>query len=78
VSFLWTPLGNGVDKHLKNDRYTCYITPLSLSAPDIQRLYRRRAICENRIKELKDHYNPNKKSHICFDGTQASLLLMTI
>lgn len=34
-------------------RYTCYTTTLKLSDPDVWRLYRGRANCENRIKELK-------------------------
>lgn len=59
-------------------RYTCYITTLKLSAADVWRLYRGRANCENRIKELKYDYGLDKMNQASFDGTEASLLLMTI
>ena len=59
-------------------RYTCYITTLKLSAADVWRLYRGRANCENRIKELKYDYGLDKMNQTSFDGTEASLLLMTI
>jgi hypothetical protein len=59
-------------------RYTCYITSLKLSAADVWRLYRGRANCENRIKELKYDYALDKMNQTCFDGTEAALMLMTI
>lgn len=59
-------------------RYTCYISTLKLSAVDIWRLYRGRANCENRIKELKYDYGLDKMNQDGFDGTEACLLLMTI
>ena len=59
-------------------RYTCYITTLKLSAADVWRLYRGRANCENRIKELKYDYGLDKMNQASFDGTEVSLLLMTI
>ena len=59
-------------------RYTCYTTTLRLSAADIWRLYRGRANCENRIKELKYDYGLDKMNQSGFDGTEATLLLMTI
>ncbi len=59
-------------------RYTCYITSLNLSAADIWRLYRQRANCENKIKELKYDYGLDKMNQASFDGTESSLMLMTI
>jgi hypothetical protein len=59
-------------------RYTCYISTLKISATDVWRLYRGRANCENRIKELKYDYGLDKMNQSGFDGTEVSLLLMTI
>ena len=59
-------------------RYSCYITSLKLSPADVWRLYRQRANCENRIKELKYDYGLDKMNQACFDGTEASLMLMTV
>jgi hypothetical protein len=66
------------DMEINDYRYTCYVTSLQLSAADIWRLYRQRANCENRIKELKYDYGLDKMNQTSFDGTEASLLLMTI
>lgn len=66
------------DYELNGYRYTCYVTTLKLSAPDVWRLYRGRANCENRIKELKYDYGMDKMNQDGFDGTEACLLLMTI
>jgi len=66
------------DYELNGYRYTCYITTLKLSAADSWRLYRGRANCENRIKELKYDYGLDKMNQDGFDGTEACLLLMTI
>jgi len=59
-------------------RYTCYITSLKLSPADVWRLYRQRANCENRIKELKYDYGLDKMNQASFDGTEATLMLMTV
>jgi hypothetical protein len=59
-------------------RYTCYITNLTLSAAEVWRLYRGRANCENKIKELKYDYGLDKMNQASFDGTEASLVIMTI
>jgi hypothetical protein len=59
-------------------RYSCYITNLTLGAAEIWRLYRGRANCENRIKELKYDYGLDKMNQASFDGTEATLVLMTI
>jgi hypothetical protein len=66
------------DMEINGYRYTCYVTSLQLSAADVWRLYRQRANCENRIKELKYDYGLDKMNQASFDGTESSLLLMTI
>jgi hypothetical protein len=66
------------DMDISGYRYTCYTTTLKLSPADIWRLYRQRANCENRIKELKYDYGLDKMNQASFDGTESSLILMTI
>jgi len=66
------------DIEINGYRYSCYITSLKLSPADVWRLYRQRANCENRIKELKYDYGLDKMNQASFDGTEASLRLMTI
>jgi hypothetical protein len=73
-----TPLMLRLRSATANHRYSCYITTLKLSAADVWRLYRQRANCENRIKELKYDYGLDKMNQASFDGTEASLMLMTI
>ena len=66
------------DWEVSGYRYSCTVTNLSLPAAEIWRLYRGRANCENRIKELKYDYGLDKMNQQSFDATEASLLLMTI
>jgi hypothetical protein len=66
------------DYELNGYRYTCYVTTLRLSAPDVWRLYRGRVNCENKIKELKYDYGLDKMNQDGLDDTEACLLLMTI
>jgi hypothetical protein len=66
------------DIEINGYRYSCYITSLKLSPSDIWRLYRQRANCENRIKELKYDYSLDKMNQASFDGTEATLMLMTV
>jgi len=66
------------DMEINDYRYSCYITSLKLSPADIWRLYRQRANCENRIKELKYDYGLDKMNQASFDGTEATLMLMTV
>ena len=66
------------DFEINGYRYSCYITNLTLPAPEVWRLYRGRANCENRIKELKYDYGLDKMNEQSFDATEASLILMTI
>jgi hypothetical protein len=66
------------DVEINGYRYTCYVTSLKLSASDVWQLYRQRANCENRIKELKYDYGLDKMNQASFDGTEATLRLMTV
>jgi hypothetical protein len=66
------------DMEINGYRYACYVTTLKFGAADVWRLYRGRANCENRIKELKYDYGPDKMNQSDFDGTEAALLLMTV
>jgi len=50
------------DIEINGYRYSCYITSLKLSSADVWRLYRQRANCENRIKELKYDYGLDNES----------------
>lgn len=59
-------------------RYTCYITSLDLPMAEVWRLYRGRANCENKIKELKYDYGLDKINEQSFDATEATLRFMTI
>lgn len=63
---------------LNGYRYTCYVTDLTLPPAEVWRLYRGRANCENRIKELKYDYGLDKMNEQSFDATEATLILMTI
>jgi len=56
-----------------NYRYSCYITNLDLSAGDVWRLYRQRAVSENRIKELKYDFGFQSFNLRNFWGTEAAL-----
>ena len=66
------------DIEIKGYRYTCYTTSLDLPPAEVWRLYRGRANCENRIKELKYDYSLDKLNQESFQGTEASLRLMAM
>jgi hypothetical protein len=66
------------DVEISGYRYTCYVTTLKMSPSDVWRLYRGRANCENRIKELKYDYGLDKMNRSDFEGTEVALLLMTV
>lgn len=61
------------DELYDNYRYSCYITSLDLSAADVWRLYRQRAVSENRIKELKYDFGFQSFNLRNFWGTEAAL-----
>ena len=54
-------------------RYSCYITNLDLSAKMIWSMYRGRADCENRIKELKQDFGFDSFNLSDFAATEAAL-----
>ena len=54
-------------------RYSCNVTNLELSSADVWRLYRQRAVAENRIKELKYDFGMGSFNLRNFWGTEATL-----
>ena len=61
------------DEIINGYRYSCYITNLPLPPAEVWRLYRNRATCENRIKELKYDYALDKINQQSFDATETTL-----
>ncbi|UKJ08392.1 IS1380 family transposase [Solitalea lacus] len=57
----------------KNYRYSCFVTDLTLPALQVWNLYRQRANCENRIKELKYDFGADSFNLKNFDATEAAL-----
>ena len=66
------------DKILNGYRHSCYITNLTLPPAEVWRLYRNRAVCENRIKELKYDYALDKINQPSFDATETTLNFIMI
>jgi hypothetical protein len=66
------------EEYYRQYRYTAYITNLTLSAPDVWRLYRGRAESENRIKELKYDFGFDSFNMQSFWGTEAALIFSMI
>ena len=71
------------DEVINGYRHSCYITNLTLPyltlpAAEIWRLYRQRATCENRIKELKYDYALDKINQQSFDATEITLNFLMI
>ncbi|MDA0194783.1 MAG: IS1380 family transposase [Bacteroidetes bacterium] len=62
----------------KNYRYSCYITNLDLSATMVWNMYRGRADCENRIKELKEDFGFDNFNMQNFAATEATLNFIII
>ncbi len=56
-----------------NYRYSCFITNLALPPLQVWNLYKQRANCENRIKELKYDFGADKFNLKNFDATEAAL-----
>ena len=56
-----------------NYRYSCFITDLSLPPLQVWNLYKQRANCENRIKELKYDFGADSFNLKSFDATEAAL-----
>lgn len=57
----------------KNYRYSCFITNMNLPAKTIYDLYRGRADCENRIKEIKFDFGAENFNVRDFWATEATL-----
>ena len=59
----------------ENYRYSCFITNLDLSAHMVWTMYRGRADCENRIKEIKEDFAFDSFNMQDFAATEAALNL---
>jgi hypothetical protein len=62
----------------QNYRYSCYITNLELSAHMVWAMYRGRADCENRIKEIKEDFGFDNFNMQDFAATEASLNFVVV
>jgi hypothetical protein len=62
----------------QNYRYSCYITNLDLSALVVWNMYKGRADCENRIKEIKDDFGFDNFNMQDFAATEAALNFVVI
>ena len=56
-----------------NYRYSSFITDLTLPPLQVWHLYKQRANCENRIKELKYDFGADNFNLQNFDATEAAL-----
>lgn len=66
------------DDVINGYRHSCYITNLTLPPAEVWRLYRHRATCENRIKELKYDYALDKINQQSFDATETTLNFLMV
>lgn len=62
----------------QNYRYSCYITNLELSAHMVWNMYRGRADCENRIKEIKEDFGFDNFNMQDFAATEAALNFVVV
>lgn len=62
----------------ENYRYSCYITNMELPAKIIWNMYRGRADCENRIKEIKADFGFSNLNMQDFGATEAALNFVII
>jgi len=62
----------------QNYRYSCYITNLELSAHMVWKMYRGRADCENRIKEIKEDFGFDNFNMQDFAATEAALNFVVV
>lgn len=62
----------------ENYRYHCFITNLDLSAHIVWTMYRGRADCENRIKEIKEDFGFDSFNMKDFAATEAALNFVII
>lgn len=66
------------DDVINGYRHSCYITNLTLPPAEVWRLYRHRATCENRIKELKYDYALDKINQQSFDAIETTLNFLMV
>lgn len=66
------------EQYYRQYRYSAYVTNLTLSAPEVWRLYRGRGDAENRIKELKYDFGFDSFNMLSFFGTEAALIFAMI
>ncbi len=66
------------DMQYKDYRYSCFVTNLDLPAQIIYDMYRGRADCENRIKEIKYDFGAENFNMRNFWGTEAALNFVMI
>lgn len=62
----------------QNYRYSCYITNLELSSHMVWKMYRGRADCENRIKEIKEDFGFDNFNMQDFAATEAALNFVVV
>ena len=62
----------------QNYRYSCYITNVDLSAQMVWNMYRGRADCENRIKEIKADFGFDNFNMQDFAATEAALNFVVV
>ncbi len=62
----------------ENYRYSCFITNLDLSAHMVWTMYRGRADCENRIKEIKEDFGFDSFNMQDFAASEAALNFVVI
>jgi hypothetical protein len=62
----------------QNYRYSCYITNLDLSAHMVWKMYRGRADCENRIKEIKEDFGFDNFNMQDFAATETALNFVVV
>ena len=66
------------DFNYRDYRYSCYITDMDFSAKVIWDMYKGRADCENRIKELKEDFGFSNFNTQDFAATEAALNFIAI
>lgn len=62
----------------QNYRYSCYITNVDLSPHMVWKMYRGRADCENRIKEIKEDFGFDNFNMQDFAATEAALNFVVV
>ena len=66
------------EEPLHHYRYSCFVSNLGLPGDQIWQIYKSRADCENRIKELKSDFGLDNFCLSSFWGTEAAFRLMVM